>query len=149
MATTYQRHLAAINAGRIEKTNVIGLRKIFNAQARKDAGLSVSRTSPKITDGEAAALMDAIIAKLPRVVKDGELHFGGLKALLNPRYTKRLRDVATIIASLDHFELAGFDQLNRYGGNVPLYRAVARDGSHFTFRNVAWQSGGNGPEVIS
>lgn len=146
MTTTYQRHLAAINAGRIEKTNIIGLRKIFNALARKDAGLSVGRMSPKISDGEAAALMDAIIAKLPRVV--GPLHDSGLKVLRSPRYAKRLRNVAGIIATLDHFELAGFDQLGRYGGNTPLYRAVSRSGGSFTFRNVAWQSGGNGPEVI-
>jgi hypothetical protein len=80
----------------------------------------------------------------PKVV--GELHDSGLKLLQSPRYRKRLEQVADIIANLDCFRLIGFSFHDNWHV-TPVYRAIAKDGRKFTFTNVPWQSGGNGPEV--
>ena len=147
MGATGKRHMGAILADAVTKSNVIGLRKALNAQWRKDRGYSVSRTSPKVAAWEVAELEEALASRKPRVV--GELHASGVKLLQSKRYRKRLAPVADIIANLDHFRLVGFEETgNHGGGNVPLYQAVASDGRNFTFRNVPWQSGGDGPELI-
>lgn len=146
MPDTFQRHMAAIDANAVTKSNIIGLRKIFNRLARQDARLSVGK-NPKIEPGQAAALMNAIIEKTPKVV--GDLHLTGLKVLRNRRYARRWTSYQTdVISNLDHFELVGFEQLEQNGGNTPIYRAVTRSGKSFTFINPSWQSGGDGPEVI-
>lgn len=142
---TYLRHLNAINADAVTKSNIIGLRKLFNAQARKEHGYWTGRTSPKIHAGEVVALDEIIAIKRPKVT--GELHDSGLKLLRDKRYAKRLRNAASIIADLECFRLVGFEFIDSTHC-VPLYRAIAKDGQSFTFRNVPWQSGGNGPEVI-
>ena len=96
----------------------------------------------------------------PRVAD--ELHEGGLKVLRNRRYAKRLEPFAASIAALDHFRLVGFEDISRRGDgthNVPVYAAWstippkgdALDGGTyeaFRFRNVPWQSGGDGPEIV-
>lgn len=146
MTPTMKRHMKAICGDSVQKTNVIGLRKIFNAQWRKDRGYSVSRVAPNITAEMVADLRSAIEERQPKVT--GELHDSGLKLLQSPRYRKRLADVADIIANLDCFRLIGFIEAGEYGGNhVPVYRAIAKDGRKFTFYNVAWQSGGDGPQL--
>ena len=139
-----EKHLAAIESGTVEKSNVIGLRKLFNAADRLTCGYSVSRTAPRIRDGDDELLMDAIQCRQPRIV--GELHDTGLKLLRSARYRKRLAPVAGIIARLDHFRIVSFDYTG--SGHVPVYEAVADDGRSFTFRNVPWQSGGDGPELL-
>ena len=141
----YLRHMAAIEADAITKSNVIGLRKIFNAEARRGAGPSTSRTAPATQEGEEDLLWRALEKEAPRVT--GELHATGLKLLRSPRYTRRLAPVAPIIDSLDHFRLIGFYWLDDLHC-VPTYRAVATNGRSFDFRNVPWQSGGDGPELV-
>jgi hypothetical protein len=144
---TTEKHLAAIRAGTVTKSNVIGIRKAFNAFERERAGYSGSMTAPRMTADTYSAIEQALErGPFPRVA--GELHDSGLKVLRNPRYAKRWNErQARIIAGLDHFELARFDWLD--GTHcVPVYRAVASDGEAFAFRNVAWQSGGDGPEIV-
>jgi hypothetical protein len=59
-----------------------------------------------------------------------------------------LEPVADVIATLHGFRLVRFDRIGRNGENcVPVYRAVGKSGS-FLFRNVAWQAGGDGPELV-
>jgi hypothetical protein len=146
LSATYKRHLAAINGDAVTKSNIIGLRKAFNAQARKDQRLSVSSVSPNITADEIAWLQNAIAVNQPRVI--GDLHDSGLKLLQGKRYRNRFTEgQKEIIDSLDHFRLAGFEWIDSLHC-VPVYRAIARDGRKFLFRNVAWQSGGNGPEIF-
>jgi hypothetical protein len=139
------RHMAAVRTGKVDKTNIIGIRKAINAIER---------------DGETAAMIDAVF-KLerhrgmhrPAVV--GSLHDSGLKVLRNPRYAKRwtARQQLTI-ANLDHFELIRFDRLGDRGRySVPVYRVVSRSGGSFAFRNIPWQTayfGGldDGPRVV-
>lgn len=147
MSATGKRHLQAILGDSITKSNVIGLRKILNAQWRKDRNYSVSRTGAKIGAWEVAELEETLASREPKVI--GDLHATGLKLLQSKRYRKRLERVADIIANLDCFRLTGFQEAGSYNGNhTPVYRAVARDGRSFTFINVPWQSGGNGPEVL-
>lgn len=140
-------HLADITSGTVTKRNVIGLRKIVNADARRQRGYSVSSTCPKYTHDEVVALERALAKHEPHVT--GELHASGIKLLQSPRYRKKLKDVASIVAKLDSFRLVSF---YRHGhsdlNSVPVYRACAGRKS-FLFYNIPWQSGGNGPEVLS
>lgn len=148
MTATAKKHMKAICGGSVEKTNIIGLRKIFNAQWRKDMGYSVSRVAPNVTAKEVADLHRALERNQPKVT--GELHASGLKLLQDRRYRHRLEDVRDIIANLDCFRLIGFTEIDTGcgGGNhYPVYRAIAKDGRKFTFYNVPWQSGGDGPQL--
>lgn len=55
-----------------------------------------------------------------------------------------------ILAGLSHFKLVGFDTIGRRGDMyTPVYRAYDTQGRSFPFRNIPWQSGGNGPEILS
>lgn len=147
MSTAFKKHIDAIESGEVTKQNIIGLRKALNAQARREAGFSIGITEPKATDTDIAHALALIDRDKPRVV--GELHDSGLKVLRNRRYAKRLADYADIIEWPSHFELCGFSCLGRYGHYaVPVYRLTGQNGGSFKFRNVPWQAGGNGPEVI-
>lgn len=143
--STFDRHMAAIKAGKVDKTNIFGLRKAINRAERLRAGWSVSRGS--ISPEQADALELAIEAHQPTVI--GELHETGLRVLRNPRYAKRLAPVANIIGAPDvAFRLTRFDRIGRRGEYaVPVYRVTAKEGS-FIFRNIPWQSGGDGPELV-
>jgi len=139
-------HLADIKARKVTKTNVIGLRKAINANERRVRGYSTGATCPKTTAAEVAELEAALRKFKPRVV--GPLHETGLKLLSSPRYKKRLASVAKIIAHLESFHLIGFDRIGDHGLNVtPLYEARGA-GKAFTFRNIPWQAGGNGPQLV-
>jgi hypothetical protein len=80
------RHMAAVQSGKVEKTNIIGIRKAINAIER---------------DGETAAMIDAVF-KLECAIAEhrpavvGSLHDSGLKVLRNPRYAKRWTQRAAI-----------------------------------------------------
>lgn len=137
MNATAKRHMGAIARDSIRKTNVIGLKKILNAQWRKDRGYSVSMVAPKVCREEVQQLRDAIAERMPRV--RGELDESGRKLLRSPRYRKRLASVADIIADLRCFRLVGFEEINS-GNHVPIFRAYDSRGRHFTFRNIPWQS---------
>jgi len=145
----FDEHKAAILLGEVTKTNVTGLKKALNAFERVDRGYSTSRTTPHITTVERDELLDNLLPnKRPRVV--GELHDSGVAVLTSKRYAKQLAPVADIIADLDHFRLVGFDFIGRYGMYAqPVYRAYDTKGNSFPFTTVAWQSGGNGPEIMS
>lgn len=64
-------------------------------------------------------------------------------------YRKRLESVRDIIDHLDSFRLVEFERTGSHGwgGAVPVFRVCAGKKSFF-FRNVPWQAGGNGPEVL-
>lgn len=142
------QHVAAIAAGEITKTNVIGMRKAINTATRLSQGWSVSRTAPAVTTEDANRLEDLLSEHKPRVT--GELHESGIKQLQAKRYRRQLESVADIVTDLDHFRLVGYDCRGRHGEYaVPVYRAYSRDGKSFPFVNVPWQSGGNGPEIVS
>lgn len=142
---TGKRHGRAICGDAVTASTVRGLKKIFNAQWRKDRGYSVSVVAPNVTAEEAATLRELIAERMPRVT--GELDASGRKLLQSRRYAKRLAPVAGIIADLARFHLIGFDEINS-GNHVPIFRAFDSRGRHFTFRNVPWQSGGDGPEIL-
>lgn len=158
MPTTAQRHLAAIRAGEVTKSNVIGIRKALNHVARLESGLSGNRSN--VTPAEVREIESAIAQHRPRVT--GELHDSGLALLRSPRYRKRLEAFAPAIAALDSFRLVGFEPIDSLHF-VPVYAAWAAvppckgpdpfapgaTYEAFRFRNVAWQSGGDGPEIIS
>lgn len=140
------RHLAAVNAGTVDKTNVIGIRKAINELERN------AHNPDDITD--ALFELECAIRDHPPTVA-GALHESGLKVLRNPRYAKRWTpDQLQIIACADHFELVRFDRVGmrgRYG--MPVYRVVSHDGRSFTFRNIPWQTAyysglEDGPRVV-
>ena len=139
------KHLKAILMGVVDKSNVIGIRKALNAADRRRRRLSVSSTAPKLTLVECDELEMALRVHEPRVT--GPLVESGLARLRNRRYRKRLASVADIIAGITHFALVGFDSED--GKHTPIYRACAGSADNsFLFKNVAWQSGGDGPELV-
>jgi hypothetical protein len=138
-----QRHTAAVNAGTVDKTNVIGIRKAINAME--------SGNWPAAMIDAQFELERAIAERQPTVT--GTLHETGLKVLRNRRYAARWNELqAEIIANADHFELIRFDRVgHRY--SVPVYRVVSSDGRGFAFRNVPWQTAryeglDDGPRVV-
>lgn len=144
---TFNRHLITIQRGSIDRSTVIGLRKAFNARARKNAGWSIGMTSALMSQMEVNQLHNAIEAIEPRCL--GELHTGGLKVLRSPKYAKRLASVAQIVHADDlTFRLIRFDMIGTHSQYAcPMYRAVSLDHGSFIFRNIPWQSGGKGPEI--
>lgn len=144
MSNTYERHMAAIISGKVDRTNIIGIRKALNHVARISRGWPGNRCN--VTIEQADNLLDAIHKHHPRVT--GDLHESGLAVLRNRRYAKRWIDrQSDIIANLERFHLISYDMPGMYA--TPIYRAIAANGDSFTFINVPWQSGGNGPEIIS
>lgn len=155
---TFQKHFAAIEAGAITKANVIGIRRALNNASRIANGWSANRCA--VTPDQAYELEDTVTQRAPRVT--GELHDGGLKVLRNKRYAKRWTPwQVDAIAAADHFRLVGFEYHGRRQEYAtPVYELWAKipakgdalDGGvyqAFRFINIPWQSGGNGPEVVS
>lgn len=146
MKSAAQKHLHAIEAGTVEKTNVVGIRKALAHVARLLAGWSGNRCNA--TPYEARALEMALERVKPRVV--GELFLSGLKLLQSKRYAKRWNDAEReVIVDIDVIRLVRFDRVN-YGKGaviVPVYCAKGCNGNSFVYRNIAWQSGGDGPEI--
>ena len=152
MNATLQKHLDAIRAGTITKTNVIGIRKLLNLQARRSGGWSVPAYFDAISAGELAGLERELGDREPRVA--GELHESGLKVLRNRRYAKRWTEhEQKIIDTISHFRLVEFQRIGR-GYAVPVYRAWSADYGSFLFRNVPWQTAWtmddveDGPRVV-
>lgn len=146
MKTAMHRHIAAIRAGEVTATNVIGLRKAFNALEReRQIGRKVKGAPTFGEVDEATVLMHE---HAPRVT--GELHDTGLKTLRNPRYAKRFDEFTRLMIE-DYaleFRLVGYSYLGRRGEySLPVFKACSRHGS-FLFRNLSWQSGGDGPEIV-
>ncbi len=79
MNATLKKHLEAIKSGTITKTNIIGLRKAFNTNARLIRGYSCSITSPRVTINDVAEINQAIALNEPRVSR--ELDASGRKVL--------------------------------------------------------------------
>lgn len=141
------RHTAAVNAGRVDKTNIIGIRKAINEMERNACN------PPAMVDA-LFTLECAITEQRPTVA--GSLHDSGLKVLRNPRYAKRWTpEQRNVVDSVDHFELIRFDRLGSRGRYaVPVYRAVSWNGRSFAFRNIPWQTAyyaglDDGPRVVS
>lgn len=148
MDKTLQKHLDAIQSGTVDRTNVIGLRRAINKAEHQVRGYWTSRMEPKAKPSEVWEVESWLEREQPRV--SGDLRTSGLAVLRNPRYARRLAPVQDIIDCLDHFELVRFDRLAPNGsGALPCYRAVGAHGRSFTFRNVPWQSGGDGPTVLT
>lgn len=151
--STYKKHMAAIMAGTVTKSNVIGIRKAINARWRIDRNYSGSMTAPVWSRPDLNALERTLEAKEPRV--DRTLHENGLAILRSPRWRSRFNEKqAGIIERLDCFRLVRFDRIGHEGSHcVPVYRAQDVTGQSFLFRNIPWQSavyGGmeSGPTVV-
>lgn len=138
-----QNHMDALRSGMITKTNVIGMRKAINHVARITRGWSGNRS--KATAIQVRALLDLLDKSRP-IVK-GELHDSGLKLLQSKRYAKRMDGAH--VERIAYFRLIRFDMIGDRGQYaVPVYQAIREDGSAFCFRNIPWQSGGDGPEFV-
>lgn len=150
MTPTLKKHLDAIKSGAITKTNIIGLRKAFNTNARLIRGYSCGRTSPQVTINDIVEINQAISLNEPRVSR--ELDASGRKVLQDRRYRKHWTESqARIIATLDHFRFVGFHEIDR-AHYVPIYKAIASGGS-FNFIVIPWQTAyvmglQSGPQVI-
>lgn len=150
--STFQKHLAAVKSGKVEKSNIVGIRKAINAYERKARGYSRGTTSPDWTEQDIFRIYSAIEKHKPRVV--GVLHDSGLSVLRSPRYAKRLADYSDKLKAISHFRLVEFDYLDPNGLHcVPVYAACNASGATlFVFRNVPWQTAWvlglpSGPEI--
>lgn len=130
------KHLAAIRAGTVTKSNVIGLKLAILADERRRMGYSVSEVAPKLQGEGLQETLRELHARQPLVT--GELVASGIKTLQDRRYRKRLAKVADTLASLDAFRLVGFELCD--GSAFPVYLAESRLGGAFTFYHVPWQA---------
>lgn len=138
-----QNHMDALRSGMITKTNVIGMRKAINHVERVTHGWSGNRSNATPRE---VSLMLELLDKARPIVK-GELHDSGLKLLRSPRYKKRMDGAH--VERIAYFRLIRFDMLGDRGQYAtPVYQAIREDGSAFCFRNIPWQSGGDGPEFV-
>lgn len=146
MDKTAKKHFDAIQRDSVTKTNIIGIRKLLNATSRKTQGYSISCTAPKASFADADEILAAIHKTKPIV--SGELHASGLRLLRNKRYKRRLQKVAAIVADILCFRLVGFEEID--GSKwYPVYEAIAKNGARFSFYHIPWQSGGEGPEILT
>lgn len=147
MNRTAEKHLAAILSGTVTRTNVIGLRKLINASERREQGLSVSLTQCAVDWRDLQLIERALDQHRPRVA--GDLHETGLALVQSRRYAKRFEAARLDVSRVAAFRLIRYDRLgSRDLHCVPVYRVEDSDGAHlFTFRNIPWQSGGDGPEI--
>ncbi len=148
--TALERHETAIRTGLVTKTNMIGLRKTINAMEKGQSLSGWRSRNGAAPDADKVFEVEQLLQdREPHVV--GELHDTGVKLLRSPRYAKRWNEKqAGIIARLHHFSLVRFDRIKPHGYgwiSVPVYRAADATGQNFLFRNIPWQSGGNGPEI--
>lgn len=150
MNPTLKKHLDAINSGAVTKTNIIGLRKAFNANARLTRGYGAGCTSPKVTPGDIGDLRRAITLIEPFV--RGELHDSGLKVLQDPRYRKRFNLAQSrVVERVTVFKFVGLHQIDDCHA-TPIYKAVSPFGS-VNFYVIPWQSAlayglQSGPQII-
>lgn len=144
MGKAYAKHIRAIQSGTVTRSNIMGLRKAFNADLRRSNGWSTSSTCPKVTAEETLKLFDAVESFRP-IVK-GELHDSGVKLLQSPRYRKRLQAYAHIVSRISHFKLVYWTEEG--GHYYPVFSVYNEEGENFAFLNIPWQSGGNGPEIL-
>lgn len=147
---TFERHMKAIKSGTIDKTTVIGMRKALNAIEKADR-FGGSWANPKgMTAEQVCELHIAIQHIKPMIAKDSDLHKSGVKVLQSKRYRKRIAQTALaseIVATIERFELVDFEMYDDVHF-TPVYRVTGANGNRFRFRNVPWQAGGNGPEVV-
>ncbi len=153
---TLQKHVDAIRAGFVTRSNIIGIRKALNTYERRQSGYYVSPTSPRVKTDDIVELETAIQSCSPVVI--GDMHDTGLTLLRNPRYKNRLAAYADSIAALHSFRLVRFELMDAWQhvpvfqvwANIPPKGDVLDGGTYlaFTFRNIPWQSGGNGPEIL-
>lgn len=133
-----RQHLNDIASGLIDQGNIIGIRKLFNANARDEMGYSTSVTAPRLKPGYLTAIERALAQHEPRA--SSALTVSGLAILRNKRWRHRFTETEhAIIADLDVFRLVRFDWIDRMHC-VPVWRAVATDGRSFCFRNIPWQA---------
>lgn len=150
MNATLKKHLDAIKSGAITKTNIIGLRKAFNAHARLARGYSLGITSPRVSDEDLGDLRRAITMHEPRVSR--ELDASGRKVLQDRRYHNRwTKGQAAVIRDIEFFRFVGFRDVER-GHFVPIYKAISKWGN-INFIVVPWQTALalgeiSGPQII-
>lgn len=146
MSKAMQKHLAAIEGGLVNQTNVIGIRKALNSYWRAERGYSYSDTNPPMTRDEYNRLFPLLREKAPIV--EGRLHETGVKLLQSKRYKSRLKDVAHIVSNLTMFRLVDFNISYQDGTATPVFKAFNSKGEGFKYICRPWQSGGNGPEIL-
>lgn len=134
---TFNRHLTAVTNGKISKSNIIGMRKGFNAWWRNSHGYSASMTAPQWTDGDAIALQRAIHRCQP--VATGALHDDGLCKLRDRRNASLFNaSQRHVISRLECFRLIDWRDTAR-GKFQPVWEAIAENGESFRFISLSWQ----------
>lgn len=137
MTPTLKKHLVAIQSGLVTKSNIIGIRKAINTEARLCRGYSVSVASPKVTSSDLLEIKKAIGEFQPLV--DDELKASGIRVLQDRRYRKRWNAAqGKVIENIISFRLVDFWDFDKTHC-VPIYEARSSWGS-FQFFVIPWQS---------
>lgn len=135
---TFKKHLDAIKAGQVTKSNVIGLKKATSAFERRRAGYSTGMTAPDWTVKEMQEIATALRLCQPTVT--GELHTTGVKQLRDRRYAKRWSAFErSVIDRIERFSLVAIIGVGRRS-YAAVFKAIAADGQGFFFYNVPWQT---------
>lgn len=147
MNRAFETHLTAVSQGAVTKTNVIGLRKALNLEARLSNGWSVRKTAKPVTEEQFDRFW--ALLKKHRPVVTGELHETGVKQITARRYRKQLSAYVDVLDDIQVFRLIGFKAIGRRDEHfIPIYEAVNSKGKRMPFVNIPWQSGGKGPEIV-
>jgi hypothetical protein len=153
----YKARLAQLEGATVGESFINGMRRALHTLDRKRNKLSTSITSSGMTKEELDALLDIVYEKHPRI-EDAQAAKGiawlltkwktpnGKERKHNP-YGYREQQV---LENFSHFTLVDFHDISRNycAFYVPVYRVHSKDGATFDYYAAAWQSGGNGPEIV-
>jgi hypothetical protein len=154
---TFKRHMAQLDTGYYPEGFIQGLRKAMHNRDRKSLGWSTSKSFSGMTSEEIDALLDRISFESPVITPEQAAK--GLAWLLDKWKTPKGRErknnpfssrEISVLENFRRFRLVDFYNVSQamMALYVPVYRVEAHDGSSFDYYAAAWQSGGNGPEII-
>jgi hypothetical protein len=153
----FRRHMAQLDTGYYPEGFIQGLRKAMHSRDRKAQGWSTSKAFSGMTSDELDALLERIKAETPVITPEQSAK--GLAWLLSKWKTPTGRERKTnpftegqqaILENFRRFRLIGFENISQamMALYVPIYRVESLAGNSFDYYAAAWQSGGNGPEII-
>jgi hypothetical protein len=151
----YQRHVAAIKTGTYTHGMIIGLCRTANAIFRRLQGYSVGATASAMTEDEFYDILDRLATAKPlaEVSRQQSAQNTLLDLQLTPKGTKRknapfLPFQYVALVDLQDMRIVGLTEL--FDGRwLPVYKVTSKNGDTFHYYHQSWQSGGNGPTVLS
>jgi hypothetical protein len=154
---TFKRHMAQLDTGYYPEGFIQGLRRAMHNRDRKSLGWSTSKSFSGMSSDEVDTLTSRISSEKPVITPEQSAK--GLAWLMSkwktPRGQERKRNPFNVkqqqvLENFRRFRLIGFEDISgaMMALYVPIYRVESLAGNSFDYYAAAWQSGGNGPEII-